>query len=45
MFNFFCKKKKVEQKSNYLKEIMEYEFNLYKKGVRYNYSQNLLESW
>lgn len=46
MFGFFCKRKqKVQKESDYLKKILEYEFKLYQKGIRYNYSQNLLENW
>lgn len=42
MFKFFCKKK-VE--NTYLRDIMVYEFKLYKQGVRYNYAKNLMENW
>lgn len=44
MFKFFCKRKKVE-KNNYLKNYLDYEFKLYQKGLRYNYSKNLIENW
>lgn len=45
MFNFFCKKenKKENKKDDYLKQIMKWEFeNVYKKGIRYNYYNNLM---
>lgn len=46
MFNFFCKKKnKKKEENNYLKELLAYEFELYQRGVRYNYAKNLLDNW
>lgn len=45
MFKFLCKKNKKEKESTYLRDIMKYEFQLYKQGIRYNYSKNLLENW
>lgn len=38
------KRKNNKKKSTYLENILKYEFYLYKKGIRYNYNKNLLES-
>lgn len=46
MFKFFFKKKVKKVKTNNdLKKILLNDFNLYKKGFRYNYYENLLENW
>jgi hypothetical protein len=45
---FFYKKKykkmkKSKKNNDYMKKRLKYEFELYKKGIRYNYCKNLLE--